>query len=443
MIAYYAKLAWLSVSRAPVISALMVITIAIGIGVYMTTFSLYYMMSSNPVADKDDRLFYVQLDSWDPARPNTWLANHLPGQLTYRDATALLRSEMPSRQTAMFRYGMAVTPPRAKDQQRIVPPFVARIRVTTADFFPMFDVPFLYGGPWSSNAEAAASFVTVIDRTTNDKVFNGRNSVGETLEMDGQTYTVVGVLDRWQLPIKVYDLNNSAFADPEQIYIPFSLTEPLQLDTWGNRDCWKDEDINTYSNFLLSECVWLQYWVELPNAEIRKQYERFIESFIREQKSQGRFERPLAYALNRPSLWLQLNRVVNQDNSVLVWLSMAFLLVCIVNAIALMLAKFIRKAPEVGVRRALGASRMAVFTQHLIESGLIGLLGGLIGIGLSLLGLMALRVVFSGTLDRVAQMDSAMMLFAVFLAIVSALLAGFYPAWRVAETNPALYLKTQ
>ena len=66
-------------------------------------------------------------------------------------------------------------------------------------------------------------------------------------------------------------------------------------------------------------------------------------------------------------------------------------MVCLVNTIGLLLAKFLRRAPEVGVRRALGASKAQVFLQHLIEVGLLGFSGGLLGILLAQLGLWLLR----------------------------------------------------
>ena len=66
MFSYYLKLGWLSIRRNPFLSVLMIAAIAVGIGASMTTITINYVMSSNPIPQKSDHLFYVQLDSWDP-----------------------------------------------------------------------------------------------------------------------------------------------------------------------------------------------------------------------------------------------------------------------------------------------------------------------------------------------------------------------------------------
>ena len=52
-------------------------------------------------------------------------------------------------------------------------------RVTYNDFFPMFDMPFEYGGPWGNDADQDAQQVTVLDQEMNEKLFGGTNSVGK------------------------------------------------------------------------------------------------------------------------------------------------------------------------------------------------------------------------------------------------------------------------
>ena len=66
MFKYNIKLALKSMQRKPMMTALMVAAIAVGIGVSMTTLTVYHMMSSNPIPEKSDVLFAVTMDSWDP-----------------------------------------------------------------------------------------------------------------------------------------------------------------------------------------------------------------------------------------------------------------------------------------------------------------------------------------------------------------------------------------
>jgi putative ABC transport system permease protein len=139
--------------------------------------------------------------------------------------------------------------------------------------------------------------------------------------------------------------------------------------------------------------------------------------------------------------WLDFNKVVPSDVRLQVYLAFGFLLVCLVNTVGLMLAKFMRRAGELGVRRALGASRRNVFAQLLVESGVIGLAGGIGGLGLALLGLWAVRHQPSDY-AKLAQLDPAMLLTTFALAVGASLLAGLLPAWRACQVTPALQLKS-
>lgn len=437
MLGYYISLAMRSLRSTPILSSLMVAAIAVGVGAAMTVLTVNYTMSRNALQHKDDVLFAVQLDSWDPNKAYD-SANELPKELTYQDTQALLRSDIPTRQVAMHRYGFTVSL-----EDNSVRPFTADARVTTRDFFALFDVPFLFGGTWEDGADSGPVKQVVLSKATNDKLFNGENSIGRIVNLKGEPFAVVGVIDHWSPSPKVYDLNNNPFAEPEEVFIPFGLHRTYEIYSWGNTNGWKNDGLEGYEGHLQSESVWIQYWVEIDSSEQRQRYEDFLTGYIREQKTQGRFERPLKFALSKPSEWLVINEVLGDDVQVLAALSVSFLLVCVVNAVALLLAKFLRKAPEAGVRRALGANRNAIFIQHLVESGVIGVLGGLLGIVLALIGLAGIRYLTLGMVDRIATMDWVMMLSSVGLAIFASLLAGLYPAWRISNTNPSVYLKTQ
>jgi putative ABC transport system permease protein len=89
--------------------------------------------------------------------------------------------------------------------------------------------------------------------------------------------------------------------------------------------------------------------------------------------------------------WLTFKNAVPSDVRLQMWLALGFLGVCLVNTVGLLLAKFLRRSGEIGVRRALGASRGQIFLQCLVEAGAIGVAGGVLGIGLALLGLYAVR----------------------------------------------------
>jgi putative ABC transport system permease protein len=449
MFGYYLRLALRSLRKNPVLTTLMIAAIGVGIGVCMTTLSIYYLMSSNPVRYKDDLLYSVMLDSWDPASPYdedaiapSWLRDdgHTalpPWELTYRDTMAVRASDIPTRQAAMFKATFIVQPERED-----VHPFLARARATDSDFFALFDVPFLYGSAWDRSMDENAEQVVVLNKETNDKVFGGRNSVGETITLSERKFKVAGVIDDWHPTPLYYDVNNGAFDDSEEIFVPFTLTAPLQLDSAGNTNCWKPEKIDSFDAFLNSECVWIQYWVQLDSAEQRERYKTFLDNYVSEQKQLGRFGRPMNNLLLKVSELLEVRKAAGDDSPVLLVLSFMFLLVCALNTVGLLLAKFVGKAPQIGLRRALGATRTDIFSQHLIEVGVIGVAGGALGLLLAWIGLRGVQTMLEEA-DRYAHLDINMLIAGLLIALGASLVAGLYPTWRVCRMSPAPFLKTQ
>jgi len=439
MLTYNLRLAFKSLRRTPGIAALMIGAIGLGVGVCITTLTVWRLMSANPIIHRNDVLYSVTLDNWDPNNPMYARSPHLPPpQVTYRDAMAMYASDIPTRKVAMRKSSFVLDPGQAQGMK----PYQVITRLTNTDFFPMFDVPFLFGAPWSTDADEGAQQVVVLSKETNTKVFGGQDSVGRTIQLDGQDYKVVGVLDEWAPTPKFYDVTNGAFEEPEDLYLPFSVGIRLEMPSTGNTNCWRNQTLNTWQEFLQSDCVWIQYWVELPNRERVEQYQNFIDNYVREQKRLGRFERPLNNHLRRPDEWMRVNEVVRDDNRVLVGLSFMFLAVCLLNMVGLLLTKFLGGAPIVGLRRALGASRGEIFKQHMVEVGVIGIGGGLLGIVIAALGLFAVRNLHDNY-DALTRLDVPMGLIALAIAIASGVLAGVYPTWRVCRTQPATYLKTQ
>ncbi len=443
MLSYHLRLALKSLRRTPVVAALMIGAIGLGVGICITSLTVFRLMSGNPIQHRNDVLYSVTLDSWDVQRP--WDENRPelpPNELTYADAMALLESDIPTRKVAMHKSGFVVDPVHLEGAK----PFLVESRMTTNDFFPMFDVPFLYGGPWDDSADENPQMVVVLSKETNEKAFGGENSVGRTIELGGRfgsrDFTVVGVLDDWLPTPKFYDLNNGAFNPTEEVFAPLRLTRALELGSHGNINCWKDEPIDSFRDFIGSECVWMQFWAELPTRASVAEFQTYIDNYVREQKKLGRFERPLNNKLRQPDEWLEINQVVRDDNRVLVGLAFMFLAVCLLNMIGLLLAKFLGTAPAVGLRRALGASRRAIFEQHIVEVGVIGLAGGVLGVAIAALGLLGVRQLYDNY-EALTRMDVTMGVVALLIAVVSGVLAGLYPTWRICSVSPAAHLKTQ
>ena len=437
MFRYYVKLGALSIRRNPVLSGLMVAAIATGIGACMTIVNIDYIMGSNPIPHRSDILYHVQLDSWDPY--NAAVEPDLPPrQVTYRDGTALLEARRARRQVLSYKTWRVVQP---EDPEQL--PFQVQSRSTTADFFPMFDTPFLYGSGWDRSDDDGEAFVVVIDKETNETLFGGEDSVGRTVVMNGDRYRVTGVLDTWEPMPKFYDVNNRQFDAVEQVYFPFSVSIARELSSNGNTNCWKAPEENSWDAFRNSECVWMQFWVELHSDAEKQEYLAFLDAYAEEQKAIGRFPRPLNNRLNNVMEWMDVEGVVPDDVRVLLGLAVLFLIVCLLNTIGLILAKIMRRSGDISLRRALGAPRRAIFMQYIIEAGVIGVVGGIAGIAMTWLGLQGIKALYGQErlIEHVAQMDWAMTFFAIGLAIFSALAAAIYPTWRACAISPAVQLK--
>jgi len=442
MFAYDLRLALQSLKRHPGLSALMVLAVALGIAVCTVTFTIYHAMATNPIEWKNDQLYAVTIDTWgteqayDDQQPDM-----PPTLLTYRDATAMQAAGIAKHSAFMYKSGAVLSTGKAGTK-----PFRALLRLTGSDFFTMFDVPFEYGGGWTAAADQGPEPVVVLSHETNQKAFGGENSVGRTVRLNDNDYRVIGVLGPWSPSPKFFDLNNGAFNEAEDAYLPVRWGQVLELPVYGNTNCWKSEEVASYRDFLNSECVWLQMWVELPTAQDRDRYQAHVDNYARAQKAAGRLPRPLNDRLFNVGQWLDMNHVVQKDNRVLIGIALLFLGVCLVNVVGLLLAKFLNGAPLTGLRRALGASRTDIVRQHLTEVMLIGVAGGALGLVLAVAGLAGIRSIYFDDVNaysRLTTIDPTVVLVTLGLALLAGIAAGLYPSWRIGRTAPSVYLKTQ
>jgi putative ABC transport system permease protein len=440
MFNYYFGLALHSLKRNVVLTILMIAAIGVGIGASMTTLTVFRAMSGDPIPEKSAQLFAVQIDNWGPAKKTVVLGDveHLQQQISYPDAIGLMNARAARRQTAMYVTGLALTPSNPQ-----LLPFQVQVRAAYTDFFRMFDVPFRFGGPWNPADDENRADVVVITRELNDKVFGGANSIGKTLNLDNHDYRIVGVLDRWQPMPKFYDLNTGNYEKSEELYLPFTRAIEGQMTSWGNNNCAGDIGDPGWDGRLRSECVWIQFWAELPTAADVDHYRRFLNNYASEQQRAGRFDWPAHTRIHDVRQWLVHEHAVMDEVKILVLVSFSFLFVCLLNAMGLMLAKIMGRAGDIGVRRALGANRSAIFGQCLIEAGVIGFAGGLLGLALTALGLAGLRSLLSEQVSLLTHFGLTDISIAVLLSVIATTLAGLYPTWRAARVQPAWQLKAQ
>lgn len=442
MFFYQLRLAWKSVVRNPVLSGLIAVGIALGVCVATTFLALYHILSADPVPGNSQFVHFVRVDSWGELLGEGPCCRDRPDLLTYKDTVALLRSGIPQRQTPHFPAQLSIYPPR-KDMR----PYRERVRLAYGDLFAMFGAPFRYGAAWDKAADSAPAAVAVIDDATNQKLFGGANSVGKTLRIEDRDFRVIGVLAPWRPSILPYDQSQNALREPDAIYIPFNWVIPMEIVSSGNGAQWRGSEDYTNVSFADrlrdTEAMWLQLWVELKDPAQKAAYHRFVKGYVLDQRKRGRMPRQQgAYLTTLPAL-IREWQVVPRQTKALATISILFLAVASVNLIGLFLGKFLARAPIVGIRRALGASRRVVFFQHLIEAELIGVVGGALGIGLAAGVLSLLNKVFRliARSDGHLALDLPMIGAAVLLSLAAGAVAGLYPAWRICSEAPARHLK--
>jgi len=453
MLGHDLRLALQSIRRNPFVAALVVAVIAIGIGTSIVAITLYHAKAGNPIWWKNDVLFRVLIDNR-PAIDETdkvqWHSEYPPFTLIYRDALAIYQSKIPERSVMMSYSGGLVESLRPGSL-----PFSRRVRVTTREFFSMFDVPFLYGRGWTRDEDEGPAQVVVISSYLNDRLFGGGNNVGRGLTLNGQHFTVIGILAKW-LPLPRFYDEAKDFGPPDDLFIPFRWVESVS-GLFYEGFCYQTKTIlDTFQALAPSECNSTGVWAELTTKRQYREYAQFLENYHRAQQQAGRFARKPNNRLASVSSWLEMNDVVGNQNKIQVVLALTFLGICVLNTLGLLLAKFMSAAPLSGLRRALGATRGDVVRQHLMEVALLGVFAGLVGIGIAAIGLRLIRMFvlmrsaqfhdnpdFTTIAQSLSHMDGQMILTAVALSLLAGVFAGLYPAWRIGRLAPATFLKIQ
>lgn len=437
MLGYYLELALRHVRRNPMLTALMVLAIAVGIGASMTTLTVMHLLAGDPLPGRSQHLYYPQVDVSPESK-----GREPYDVLDYRTAVDLWSSRKADRQTLIVN-----SPVKLEAPESTLPPLMLPMLSTTADFFPMFDVPFRYGRGWSADDDEARSRVAVISSDLNEKLFAGANSVGHTLRLRGKDVRIVGVLAPWRPSPLFYDVRGGRFSNgdtadfyskPEDVITPLNTALEINDGNFQQFTCWSMPP--TPGHLQNSPCVWVALWVQLDTAGKVAAYRRYLDDYAAQQQALGRIKLGNNNRMRSLMEWLDFNGVVPNDVKLQTLLAFAFLVICLCNVVGLLLAKFLRRGGEIGLRRALGASRRTVFAQYLVEAGVIGVVGGTGGLLLTLLGLALVRRQPVPYADFI-HLDVSMFLTTFALSICVSLLAGLLPALRASLVEPALQLK--
>jgi len=427
MLTYNLSLAMQSFKRAPSLYFLIILTLSIGVGVLCANLALVNSMASDPIPEKSDKLIHISMNTWPGERPPDE-PMHI---LRYRDAMKIAESDIPKRSAVFYATGVYARDSESTSMKR----FDSDVRATTPGFFELTNAPFAYGAAF----EKSSGMEVVIGDELNQKIFAGQNSVGKTLELDGELLTVVGVLKPWILrPLFYHPTEGRAFNLTDDIFVPLETSIDLNWSIHA-----RSSSADNYTGVKETRdknAYYLQAWVELENTKQRVAMQSYLDNYSQQLKDAG--EHPLATknVLHNVNEWLTEKKVIDQKVLAFTIASVLFLSVCIFNASSLLLSRFHAAKFEVGLRRAIGASNKHMLIQGLTESVLLGVFTGAISLVLSWLFL-KLSVQFLPRLENIAVLEPRLLVLGMALSLLTAIASALYPIYRANRYTISAELK--
>ena len=301
-------------------------------------------------------------------------------------------------------------------------PEQARVIVVSDGLLETLAVPPV-AGRWLSHADQVPHGPerVVLSYAYWQRHFGGAGSaIGRNLTVDSRPREIVGVMPR-----------GFRIADTE-----FDLLAPFQFDR--NR--------SILAGFGLEGIARLKpgFTLAQANADVARLIPIWMDSWTNGPGTNGKI-----YATWRitPHLRSLRQEVVGEVTGVL-WIVMAtiglVLLVACANVTNLLLVRAEVRQHELALRAALGAGRGRIVASLLVESVILGLMGGLLGIGFAAGGLRLLQAIGPANLPRLTEisLDLRTLSFALLLSVLSGLLLGLIPAWKYAGPRISAALRS-
>ena len=381
-----------ALKKSPGVVTIVLVLIAVGIGLNTAVFSIIDVVLLKPLPYPNPHelvLLAGTVPRWS-ALPG----GNLPRFSLLRQQTGIFQ------QVAAYDFGSAGLNLTGSDH----PEQLHAVHVS-ADYFPLFGARVVAGRTFTAAEDSPnGGHVTVLSYGLWKRRYGANpDIVGSNIELDGQPYRVVGVVG----PGFVTDS-------------PIDLWVPFQFDLNSN-------DVAQY--FRLAGRLQPGVTVPEANAQLRLVADEFRKSYV---------------AL------VPLKQVVIGDTStrlLVLWGAVAFvLLIACANVANLLLARGAARKREFATRDALGAGRVHIIRQLLVESLMLSLTGGLVGLGLGFAGVRMLLRINQGYIPRVGQdgarimLDLNILLFTVGLSILTGIVFGLVPAISTSRRNLAAAL---
>jgi putative ABC transport system permease protein len=292
-------------------------------------------------------------------------------------------------------------------------------RSVDGEYWQILDFSVLDGRLPTVDDVARGRFLAVINQSTAKKLFGDARAVGQTIDVGGQTFSVLGVVRD--------EMHLNAFAD---VWVPVT-TDPS-------------------SNYRTQ--IWGDYWAMIlarSKADIPA-----IQAEVARQARTVQFEDPKQY--DTAYFWADgkldffareiLGTQKQADSgawlllSVIGTLMLLFMALPALNLVNLNTGRILERSAEIGVRKAFGASSRQLVWQFVVENVLLCLAGGLLALLLAKGALVWLEG--SGLIPYLkVSINFAVFGWGMLLAVVFGLLSGVLPAWKMSRLHPVQALK--
>lgn len=295
--------------------------------------------------------------------------------------------------------------------------------MTDANYWKIFDFRFVEGGPYNEEAVSNQANVIVMRESVAEKYFGKQASyLGRELVwgLNGP-FKVIGV---------VKDVNTSNRTVRADFFVPITWSAPSML--------------NYSESTYFGACVVALLAKKASGVRSMEEELRTIESSLETYDNFDRFrllEKDTAdiYAWNFSG-----DQRTRDGKSFLMTIIGAlafFLLIPVLNLVNLNVTRIFERSSEIGVRKAFGAKTTDLLIQFLFENLIITFIGGVLGVGLTLLLINVLNKAEVFGSSRVS-FNFSLLIICLVITFVFGLLSGFLPAWRISRTPVAGALKS-